>query len=73
MAVSMYSVCSARFENNGIRHMWHEGIWNVPYIDIVTCRPIARERIGKEARNNYATNNRIDTFLRNARNTCTQQ
>jgi hypothetical protein len=40
---------------------------------IVTCRPIARERLGKQTRNQYATNNRVDQFLDNARNTRTQQ
>jgi hypothetical protein len=29
-------------------------------IYIVTCRPIARQRLGKQARNKYATNNRED-------------
>jgi hypothetical protein len=35
---------------------------------IVTCRPIARERLGKQARNKYSTKNRVDPFLGNARN-----
>jgi hypothetical protein len=39
----------------------------------VTCRPIARELLDKQARKKYATNNRVDTFLDNARNTSTQQ
>jgi hypothetical protein len=42
-------------------------------INIVTHRPIARQRLGKQAHNKYATNNRIDPFLRNVRNTRTQQ
>jgi hypothetical protein len=40
---------------------------------IVTYRPIAREQLGKQARNKYATNNRVDPFLGNALNTRTQQ
>jgi hypothetical protein len=40
---------------------------------IVKCRPIVRGRLGKESRNKYATNNRVDTFLGNARSTPTQQ
>jgi hypothetical protein len=36
--------------------------------DTVTCRPIAREPLGKQARNKYATNNKVDPFLGNARN-----
>jgi hypothetical protein len=40
---------------------------------IVTRRPIAKERLGKEAHNKYATNNRVDPFLGNAHNTRTQQ
>jgi hypothetical protein len=35
---------------------------------IVTCKPIARERLGKQARNKYSTNNVVDPFLGNARN-----
>jgi hypothetical protein len=34
----------------------------------VTCRPVARERPGKQARNKYTTNNRADPLLDNARN-----
>jgi hypothetical protein len=33
-----------------------------------TCRPVARERLGKQVRNNDATNNRVDPFPCNARN-----
>jgi hypothetical protein len=40
---------------------------------IVTCKPIARERLGKQACNKYATNNKVDPFPGNARNTRTQQ
>jgi hypothetical protein len=40
---------------------------------IVTCRAVARERLGKQPRNKYATNNRAGSFLGNARNTRTQQ
>jgi hypothetical protein len=40
---------------------------------IVTCRPTARERFGNQARNKYATNNRADPFLGNARNARMQQ
>jgi hypothetical protein len=39
----------------------------------VTCRPTARERFGKQARNKYATNNRVDPFPGNARNTRMRQ
>jgi hypothetical protein len=39
----------------------------------VTCRPTARERLGKQARNKYSTNNRVNPFLGNARNAHTQQ
>jgi hypothetical protein len=31
----------------------------------VTCRPIARERLGKQARDKYAANSRVDPFLSN--------
>jgi hypothetical protein len=41
--------------------------------NIVTCRPVARERFGEQAHQKYATNNRVDPFLGNARNTRTQQ
>jgi hypothetical protein len=41
--------------------------------NIVTCRPIAKERLGKQTSNNYSTNNRADPFKDNARNTRTQQ
>jgi hypothetical protein len=37
----------------------------------VTCRPIARERLGKQARNQYETNSRGDPFLSNAHNSNT--
>jgi hypothetical protein len=37
----------------------------------VTCRPIAKERVGKQVRNKYATNNRVDLFLGNARSSRT--
>jgi hypothetical protein len=47
--------------------------WILDKLDIVTCRPTARERLDKQARNKYATNNTVDPFLGNARNTCTQQ
>jgi hypothetical protein len=46
-------------------------IKNVIYI--VTCRPIAMERVGKQTRNKHATKNRVDPFLGNAHNTRTQQ
>jgi hypothetical protein len=39
----------------------------------VTWTPIARQRLGTQARKKYATNNRIDPLLGNARNTRTQQ
>jgi hypothetical protein len=39
----------------------------------VTCRPIGRERFGKQARNKYATNNRVNPFLGNTCRTRTQQ
>jgi hypothetical protein len=42
-------------------------------LKIVTCRPIARKRLGKQARNKYATNNRVELFLGNACNIVTQQ
>jgi hypothetical protein len=35
---------------------------------IVTCRPIVRERFGKQTRNKYGTNNRVDPFVGNTRN-----
>jgi hypothetical protein len=34
----------------------------------VTSRPLARERLGKQAHNKYASNKRVDPFLGNARN-----
>jgi hypothetical protein len=34
----------------------------------VTCRPVARQRLGKQARNKYTTNNRVDPLLGNTRN-----
>jgi hypothetical protein len=37
----------------------------------MTCRLIAKERLDKETRNKYATNNRVDPVLDNARNTRT--
>jgi hypothetical protein len=40
---------------------------------IVTCRPIARELLRKQARNKHTTNNTVDPFLGNNRNTHTQQ
>jgi hypothetical protein len=36
---------------------------------VVTCRPIAREQLRKQARNKYGTNNRVDLFLGDTRNT----
>jgi hypothetical protein len=42
-------------------------------MNTVTCRPIARERLGKQARNKYSTNNKVDPFLGTARSTRTQQ
>jgi hypothetical protein len=45
----------------------------VSYVETnVTHMSITRQRIAKQARNQYATNNRVDSFLGNARNTCTQ-
>jgi hypothetical protein len=41
--------------------------------NILTCRPIARERLRKQVLNKYSTNNRVDTFLGNALNTRMQQ
>jgi hypothetical protein len=41
--------------------------------DIVTCRPVARERPDKQVGNKYATNNRVDPLLGEARNTRMQQ
>jgi hypothetical protein len=47
-------------------------IWDIIVIIIiiinVTCRPIARERLGKQARNKYSTNIRVDPFLDNEHN-----
>jgi hypothetical protein len=40
---------------------------------IVTHIPIVRQRLGKQARNKYATSNRVDPLLYNVRNTPTQQ
>jgi hypothetical protein len=40
---------------------------------IVTRIPIARQRLDKQARNKYATNNRVFPLLGNARDTRKQQ
>jgi hypothetical protein len=48
-----------------------KGKWII--LHIVTCRPIARVRLSKEAGKKYVTNSRVDPFLDNARNTRTQQ
>jgi hypothetical protein len=42
-------------------------------LHIVTCRAFARERLGKQTSNKYATNNTVDPFLGNTRNARTQQ
>jgi hypothetical protein len=39
----------------------------------VTCRPIAKQRLRKQDRNEYAANNRRDPLLGNARSALTQQ
>jgi hypothetical protein len=43
------------------------------HLFIVMHIPIARQRLSRQACNEYATNNRVDPFLGNARNTRTQQ
>jgi hypothetical protein len=35
----------------------------------MTCRAIAEEQFGKQARNKYATNNGVDPSISEARNT----
>jgi hypothetical protein len=51
-----------------------KSVWHLKEIilrilkDIMTCRPIAKERLVKQVRNKYATNNRVDPLLGNARN-----
>jgi hypothetical protein len=42
-------------------------------VHTVTCKHIAKERLGKQVRNKYVTNNRVDPFLGNAHNTRTQK
>jgi hypothetical protein len=60
-------------KENFIWRYWRSKINFYIVNNIVTCRPIARERLGKQARNKYATNNRVDPLLGNPRNTRTQQ
>jgi hypothetical protein len=70
------SKCYFFFVKYNITHTYKQFLIKfkiVRLIRIVTCRSIARERLGKQARNKYTTNKRMDPFLGNARNTRTQQ
>jgi hypothetical protein len=46
-------------------------VMRVTSFGMVTHIPIVRQRLGKQARNKYATNNRLDPLLGNARSTRT--
>jgi hypothetical protein len=43
-------------------------IISIVYLKYYDMWIVARERLGKQARNKYATNNRLDPFLGKARN-----
>jgi hypothetical protein len=49
------------------------GYPSFPAVNIVTRMPITRQRLGKIARNKYATNSRVDPLLGNTSSTRTQQ